>query len=101
VRASSGVRFTKGALNFSSTIAISTTMAHKNEASSLSLGKRTTPRCKSGTHMKRWNYYTVRRGYNSNLYLNWPDYEREEKGFSGPQFKGFQRREEAKNYLVA
>jgi viroplasmin and RNaseH domain-containing protein len=49
----------------------------------------------------RFNYYAVKRGYNYGLYFNWPDCERQVRGYSGAQFKGFQRKEDAENYLLA
>jgi viroplasmin and RNaseH domain-containing protein len=41
----------------------------------------------------RFNYYAVKRGYNSGLYFNWPDCERQVKGYSSAQFKGFHGKE--------
>jgi viroplasmin and RNaseH domain-containing protein len=37
----------------------------------------------------RFNYYAVKRGYNCGLYFNWPDCERQVRGYSSAQFKGF------------
>jgi ribonuclease HI len=51
--------------------------------------------------MGRFNYYAVKRGYNCGLYFNWPDYERQVRGYSSAQFKGFQGKEDAENYLLA
>jgi transposase-like protein len=82
MRAFFGVRSTEGILDFCTTIAISIAMAQENEASSSSFAKTAIPRCKLGTRMERWNYYTVRRGYNCGLYLNWLDCECKVKGFS-------------------
>jgi hypothetical protein len=63
--------------------------AQENEASSSSFADGTIPRCKSATRVGRFNYYAVKRGYNCGLYFNWPDYERQIRGYSGAQFKGF------------
>ena len=49
----------------------------------------------------RFNYYAVRRGYNCGLYFTWLDCERQVTGYSGAQFKGFQSKEDAENYLMA
>jgi viroplasmin and RNaseH domain-containing protein len=49
----------------------------------------------------RFNYYAVKRGYKCGMYFNWPDCERHIRGYSGALFKGFQRKEEAENYLLA
>jgi hypothetical protein len=66
--------------------------AQENEASSSSF-----PRCKPATRVGRFNYYSVKRGYNCGLYFNWPDCKRQVRGYSGAQFKGFQRKEDAEN----
>jgi hypothetical protein len=75
--------------------------AQENEASSSSFADGTIPRCKLATRVGRFNYYAVKIGYNCGLYFNWPDYERQVRGYSGAQFKGFQRKEDTKNYLLA
>ena len=75
--------------------------AQETDASSSSNADGTIPRCKLGTRVGRFNYYAVRRGYNCGLYFNWPDCERQVIGYSGAQFKGFQSKEDAENYLMA
>jgi hypothetical protein len=70
--------------------------AQENEASSSSF-----PRCKPATRVGRFNYYAVKRGYNCGLYFNWPDCESQVRGYLGAHFKGFQRKEDAENYLLA
>jgi hypothetical protein len=75
--------------------------AQENEASSSSFADGTIPRCKLATHVGRFNYYAVKRGYNCGLYFNWPDCEHQVRGYSSAQFKGFQRKKDAENYLLA
>jgi hypothetical protein len=75
--------------------------AQENEASSSSFSEGVIPRCKPAIRVGRFNYYAVKRGYKCGMYYNWPDYERQVRGYSGAQFKGFQRTEEAENYLLA
>jgi hypothetical protein len=75
--------------------------AQENEASSSSFADGTIPRCKPATRVGRFNYYAVKRGYNCGLYFNWPDCERQVRGYLGAQFKRFQRKEDAENYLLA
>jgi hypothetical protein len=75
--------------------------AQENEASSSSFVDGMIPRCKPATRVGRFNYYAVKRGYNCGLYFNWPDCERQVRGYLGAQFKGFQRKEDAENYLLA
>jgi hypothetical protein len=64
-------------------------VAQENEASSSSFADGTIPRCKPATHVGRFNYYAVKRGYNCGLYFNWPDCEHQVRGYSSAQFKGF------------
>jgi hypothetical protein len=64
-------------------------VAHENEAPSTSFPKGMIPRCKPATHVGRFNYYAVKRGYKCGLFFNWLDCERQVKGYSGAQFKGF------------
>jgi viroplasmin and RNaseH domain-containing protein len=59
------------------------------------------PRYKPATRVGRFNYYAVKRRYKCGLFLSWLDCERQVRGYSGSQFKGFQRKEEAENYLLA
>jgi hypothetical protein len=73
----------------------------ENEASSSSFLEGVIPRCKPATRVGRFNYYAIKRGYKCGLYFNWPDCERQVRDYSGAQFKGFQRKEEAENYLLA
>jgi hypothetical protein len=75
--------------------------AQENEASSSSFAVGTIPRCKPATRVGRFNYYVVKRGYNCGLYFNWPDCGRQVRGYLGAQFKRFQRKEDAENYLLA
>jgi hypothetical protein len=75
--------------------------AQENEASSSSFSEGMIPRCKPTMHVGRFNYYAVKRGYKCGLYFNWPDCKHPVRGYSGAQFKGFQRKEEAENYLLA
>jgi hypothetical protein len=75
--------------------------AQENEASSSSFADGTIPRYKPATRVGRFNYYAVKRGYNCGLYFNWPDCERQVRGYSSAQFKGFQRKEDVENYLLA
>jgi hypothetical protein len=75
--------------------------AQENEASSSSFVDGMIPRCKPAMRVGRFNYYAVKRGYNCGLYFNWPDCERQVRGYLGAQFKGFQRKEDAENYLLA
>ena len=51
--------------------------------------------------MGRFNYYTVKIGYKCGLFFNWLACERQVRGYSSAQFKGFQRKEESENYLLA
>jgi hypothetical protein len=75
--------------------------AQENEASSSSFSEGVIPRCKPTMRVERFNYYAVKRGYKCGMYFNWPDCERHIRGYSGALFKGFQRKEEAENYLLA
>jgi hypothetical protein len=75
--------------------------AQENEASSTSFSEGMIPRCKPATRMGRFNYYVVKRGYKCGLFFNWLDCEHQVRGYLGVQFKGFQRKEEAENYLLA
>jgi hypothetical protein len=75
--------------------------AQENEASSSSFADGTIPRCKPATLVGRFNYYAVKRGYNCGLYFSWPDCEYQVRRYSGAQFKGFQRKEDVENYLLA
>ena len=75
--------------------------AQDNEASSNSFSEGMIPKYKPATRMERFNYYTVKRGYKCVLYFNWPNCKHQIRDYSGAQFKGFQRKEEAENYLLA
>jgi hypothetical protein len=76
-------------------------VAQENEASSSSFIDGTIPRCKPAMRVGRFKYYAVKRIYNCGLYFNCPDYERQVRGYSSAQFKGFQRKEDVENYLLA
>jgi hypothetical protein len=75
--------------------------AEENEVSSSSFSNGMIPRCKLAMCVGRFNYYAIKRGYKCGLFFNWPDCERQVRGYSGTQFKGFHRKEEAENYLLA
>jgi hypothetical protein len=75
--------------------------AQENEASSTSFSEGMIPRYKPATRVGRFNYYVVKRGYKCGMFFNWPDYEGQVRGYLSAQFKGFQRKEEAENYLLA
>lgn len=44
-------------------------------------------------------YYAVRKGLTPGIYLNWADCQKNIKGFSGAEYKGFDRIEEAEAFL--
>jgi hypothetical protein len=76
-------------------------VAQENEASSRSFSEGMIPRCKPTSVVGRFNYYAIKRGYNCRLFFSWSDCERLVRGYLGAQFKGFQRKKEAENYLLA
>ncbi|XP_016199253.1 ribonuclease H-like [Arachis ipaensis] len=47
----------------------------------------------------RHNYYVVRKGRVPGIYTNWVDCERQVSGFKGNEYKGFQVRREAVEWL--
>lgn len=51
--------------------------------------------------MAKYNYYAVRRGYQSGVYKTWRECEKNVKGYPGAQFKGFRTKREAEEYVVA
>jgi hypothetical protein len=58
-------------------------IAQENEASSTSFSEGMIPRCKPATRVGRFNYYAIKRGYKCGLFFNWPDCERQVRGYSG------------------
>ncbi|CAG8721142.1 7965_t:CDS:2, partial [Dentiscutata heterogama] len=44
-------------------------------------------------------YYAVRKGYNSGIYLNWKDCEKQVKGCSGALYKKFETKQQAQKYI--
>lgn len=45
-------------------------------------------------------YYAVKRGHKPGIYDNWTDCQNATKGFSNPDFKSFNTKEEAEAYLI-
>ncbi|RYR49641.1 hypothetical protein Ahy_A07g036168 [Arachis hypogaea] len=47
----------------------------------------------------KYNYYVVRKGRVPGIYTNWVDCKRQVSGFKGNEYKGFQVRREAVEWL--
>ena len=45
--------------------------AQENEVSSTNFSEGMIPRCKPATHIGRFNYYVVKRGYKCGMFFNW------------------------------
>lgn len=50
--------------------------------------------------MAKKKYYAVVRGRKPGIYTNWPDAQKQVKGFAGARFKGFVERSEAEEWLA-
>lgn len=44
-------------------------------------------------------YYAVRKGRETGIFDNWPEYQNSIKGFSLPEYRSFNTREKAESYV--